>query len=218
MTQLTRLFVPALTASLLAGGCATPATAEVHVTPPPAVPTVTEAPAAPAPAPVAAPAPAPEPEPPAHAPVPFSADAIRAATKPGRTYVFLVEEGDGPQKREKLEFVKVDEESTTMRLSEQDLFGRPRGEPKERVVSWDELVGHATYPADATTITEEKVTVRAGTYDAKLYTVDKTRDGERQVHRVWFAKQLPGPPIKQVVTVGGEPFRSLELFEHRPGG
>ncbi|MEQ9317985.1 MAG: hypothetical protein RIF41_02460 [Polyangiaceae bacterium] len=201
----------------LLAGCATPATAELTVSPPEPVPTVSET-DAPPPDPTPKPdAPPPEPAAPANAPVPFEASAIRAATHPGRTYVFLVTEGDGPQKRRKIEFVKVDDEGTTMRITNQDLFGHTKGEPKDARVTWDELMSHATYPADATTITKDEVKVAAGRYESKLYTVKETKDGVAQTTRAWFALSLPGAPVKHEVEREGNVVSSMELFQHRPG-
>lgn len=206
-----------LVAACLLGGCSKPATAEITVTPPAPVPTVSEA-TAPAPEPSATPAQPPaEPEPPSHAPAPFSASAIRDATKPGRTYVFLVKEGEGAQRRRKIEFVQVDDGGTTMRITNQDLFGHAKGEPKEERVTWEQLVGHATYPAEATTITDDEVKVAAGRYETKLYTVTETKDGVTQTTRAWFATALPGAPVKHEVEQDGAIVSSMELFQHRPG-
>lgn len=210
--------VPAwLLVSGLLGGCATPATAEVTVAPPAPVPTVSEA-TTPTPEPTLKPETRPpEPEPPSHAPVPFEASAIRAATAPGRTYIFLVTEDGGPKKRRKIEFVKVDDEGTTMRITNQDLFGHTKGEPKDARVTWAELMSHATYPADATTITNAEVNVAAGRYESKLYTVTETIKGAAQTTRAWFALELPGAPVKHEVERDGTIVSSMELFQHRPG-
>ena len=211
-----RPFTPLLLVSAFVGGCATPATAEIDVTPPAPVPTVREA--TPPPPPHVAPAPAPpEPEPPSHAPVPFDASAIRGATKPGRTYVFLVSEGEAPKKRRKIEFVKVDDDGTTMRITNQDLFGHAKGDPEDQRVTWEELVSHATYPADATTITNDEVKVAAGVYESKLYTVKETKDGVEQTTRAWFALALPGAPVKHVVERDGKTVSSMELFRYQAG-
>ena len=161
-----------------------------------------------------APPPAPAPPPPRPAPPPSPAEQIRAAPPAGRVYVFLVKDGDGPQHRRRIEFVAPNESSVTMRVTNQDLFGRDQGAPQDETVTWDELVSHARYPLDQVTISEERVTVRAGSYDAKLYTV-KGPDG---VTRAWFAKSLPGAPVKHLVERDGKPVSSMELFQHEGGG
>jgi hypothetical protein len=203
---------------LFAAACASPATATVDVAPPPAVPAVSEAPAAPETKPAATTAKAPtEPAKPQNAPPPFDSAAIRGATKPGRTYVFLVKDGDSPQTRRKIEFVSVSDDKATMRSSKQDLFGHAKGEPVDKVVTWDELMSHATYPADATTIRDAKVKVQAGAYDCKLYTVKETKDGKAQITKAWFATSLPGAPVKHEVSVDGKVVSSMELFQYRAG-
>ena len=65
-------------------------------------------------------------------------------------------------------------------------------------VSWEDLRLHASFPAEATTITEEAVTTDLGTFDCLRYDVVR---GER-VDRFWFAKDLPGMPIVSETVVG----------------
>ena len=209
---------PLLAAACLAPalGCASPATGTVDVIPAPTVIAVAE----PAPTPATS-APAPTPAPtasvPKTAPTPFDADAIRGATKDGRSYVFLVKDGGQPKGRRKMVFSEVTDEGATLTSSNQDLFGHPKGEPDVKKVTWNDLMAHATYPAEATTITEASVKVPAGSYDCKLYTVKESEDGQDQVTRAWFAKSLPGAPVKHEVERGSKVVRTLELFSHRPG-
>lgn len=152
------------------------------------------------------------------APVPFPAERIRTATDAGRTYVFAVTTPDGQTAQRRLRFTAVDAEGGTLESALLGPDGAPFGEPQARRVTWTELEGHAHFPAAATTVTEESVTVPAGRFDATVYTVRE----EGKVSRYWFAKDLPGAPVRMVeesaAAAGEAPQRfTMELVSHTPG-
>lgn len=175
-------------------------------------PTKAEAPAAAktaAPAKAEAKAPAGE-----MAPPPFTAEQIRAATPDGRRYVFdlmLMEFG-----KLRREIVFRDPTETTVRIESKSLSapGKP-AKAETSTTSWAELVSHAAYPAAATTIEDTEVTVPAGTFAAKLYTIrEDGKDGLPKVTQAWFAKALPGAPVKHVIQLGNRTDRVMLLLEH----
>jgi len=152
------------------------------------------------------------------APPPFTAAQIRAATEPGRTYVFRIAQGDGPTAVRTLTFTRADDAGATLRAAMTSLDGAPLGPPTDEEVTWDELVGHALWPQAATTIEDARVEVPAGAFDARLYTVREVgQDGGESVLRAWFATSLPGAPVRFEQSSGGKTQFLMELLEHRPG-
>ncbi|MCA9593331.1 MAG: hypothetical protein KC776_08465 [Myxococcales bacterium] len=73
-----------------------------------------------------------------------------------------------------------------------------------------------TRPANATRIERVRITVPAGTFDAQLYTVDELRDdGLRRVMKDWYAREVPGIPIKSWMTLDGRVVHDAVLVENR---
>jgi hypothetical protein len=149
------------------------------------------------------------------APPPFSAEQIRGATPNGRTYIFRMTEADGGVITRRVVFSDVSDETASIEAIMLDEYGEPLGESDKNVVTWEDLVTHASYPRDHTVISDASVEVPAGTYAAKLYTVTERKEGKQQVTRAWFAKDLPGAPVKHVVEVDGTPVATMELVEQR---
>lgn len=144
------------------------------------------------------------------APTPFTADQIRAASPAGRTSLFRIS-GGGQSLLLRFRFGEGDAEAVrleTVNLSERRT---PLAPPKVTRVSWRELQAHASYDENATTIEEATVEVPFGKFDCLLYTLK----GARAVQKFYFAKELPGPPVRMVVEANGEVRQTMELLEHR---
>lgn len=149
---------------------------------------------------------------------PFTAAQIRAATRVGRTYDFEVESAGQPPTGLRLRFVEVTSEHARLERSVVDAEGQAIAPTQSSTVSWDELVRHAAWPRDATTIEEAQVTVPAGTFpDAVLYTVRETEAGKEKVTRAWFARSLPGAPVVHVVVVDGVEVMKMRLVRYQSG-
>ncbi|WP_428267844.1 hypothetical protein [Haliangium sp.] len=149
------------------------------------------------------------------APTPFTAEQIRAATHPGRTYRYEVEDG-GQRITVTMTFVEVTAEAATVE--------RQTITPDGKVIAsatshstWDELVAHAAYPEAATEITETPLSTPAGDFDCLLYTVTGVGPNADQDLHVYFARELPGAPVKMEVSTDGEVVFSMLLIEHLPG-
>ncbi len=76
--------------------------------------------------------------------------------------------------------------------------------------TWEELLEHARFPASRTEIADDAVTVPAGTFESRRYTVRLEDGSTKTLH---FAKGLPGPPVSMVVERGGEVVVSMVLLE-----
>ncbi|MFW5729137.1 MAG: hypothetical protein ACOCYG_05685, partial [Spirochaetota bacterium] len=95
------------------------------------------------------------------------------------------------------------------------------GIPTERVVRWEELRDHATFPAADTTVVEEEVDVPAGRYRCWTYTVTERSGTDVLISSYSFAKELPGAPIRYVGILNGTPESVTELeycstVDHHP--
>src|SRR5688572_11900462 len=108
---------------------------------------------------------------------PFTAEEIRGATQPGRTYVWRID-AEGQTFVRRLKFTEVDDTKATTEAINLAEDGTPMGEAEVKRTTWPEFVSHASWPKDSTAITEEKITVGAGEYDCMLYTVDEKKDGK----------------------------------------
>ncbi len=147
---------------------------------------------------------------------PFTAEEIRDATHAGRTYTWRLS-AEGRVFVRRLKFIEVSKDSATTEAVNLGPNGAAMSEPEVKTTTWPEFVKHAAWPKDGTVITEDRITVPAGAFDCLLYTITETRDGKPTVTRAWFAKDLPGAPVKMIVEVGGTLVTQLELLEHQAG-
>lgn len=152
---------------------------------------------------------------PGDAPTPYTADEIRKACPEGRTDVFRVEDF-GPVKLKTQKFGAGDEEGTTIEIAITKEDGTPLGS-KTMTATWKELQSHASFPEKDTKITEETIEVPAGKFECWLYTVQK-REGDAATIRMYFAKKLPGPPVKMTSEELGKTVFTMVLLEHEDGG
>lgn len=128
---------------------------------------------------------------PGTAPTPFTADEIRSGCPPGRSVTTLVWGRDEGPYLLVTRFVECDADGTVQAARRWSLQGEPLSEVESRSSTWLSLQRHASFPAAATTITEETIDVPFGTFHCLRYTV--TGD---QVATFWFARDLPGMPIR----------------------
>jgi hypothetical protein len=145
---------------------------------------------------------------------PYPADQIRDATQVGRRYVFRFEAAGQPTQVHTIEFVEVSERGCTMRRTVADAQGRSQGEPIESHATWLELEGHAHYPAADTTVEEAELEVPAGVFSCLLYVVEETQGGIESESRYYFARDLPGPPVKVVVSSADEVVFTMTLIDY----
>ena len=94
---------------------------------------------------------------------------------------------DGHESVSTTRFVDCDADGATLEVGDESYR-----------LSWTDLQGHASFPSAATRISEETITTPLGSNDCLLYEVER----EGQTHRFWFAKDLPGMPIKRQTVAG----------------
>jgi hypothetical protein len=144
------------------------------------------------------------------APTPFTAAEIREASPKGRISLFRIT-GGGQTLFVRFRFGESDAETSAMETLQLDKDRKPLAKPVTRKAKWRDLQAHASFDKNATTITEAKTEVPFGTFDCLVYTIK----GTRGVQRFSFAKDLPGPPVKMEVEVGGKVLQTMELVDHR---
>jgi len=159
--------------------------------------------ALPPPAPAAPPATpqadAPRPAPAALAPLPFTAEQIRAASPAGRVVRLRVEAAGKPTSIVVMTFVASDEHGAEVESTTLDEHGAPLGAPARQRATWDELRNHAAFPAAATQIEDGVADTPAGRFPSKIYTVTR---GDN-VSRFYFAVDRAGPPVLFYSDVAG---------------
>ncbi len=127
---------------------------------------------------------------------PYSAAQIASACPVGRRLKLSVEM-EGEKQFQVLEFKATTETGATIVATMIDEAGKPTGDREESEVSWDELRSHAEFPQARTKRTEGEITTPAGKFNCWIYTVASEPDDPEMGDTVfWFAKELPGPPVK----------------------
>lgn len=142
----------------------------------------------------------------AMAPTPYTSAQIQATNHAGRRLDWAVESA-GRREMRTMTFVKTDDSGADVESVTLDETGHAVGEPARSHATWEELREHASFPAAATVVTTESVTVPAGTYACRLYTVTMGP----KIMRFWFATTMAGPPVKIVTTESGTITETREL-------
>jgi hypothetical protein len=145
-------------------------------------------------------------------PTPFTADQIRDATQPGRTYCYRVEEDGKPTTVRIMTFESVSSEGAELRIKVESETGKALSEPPPKRVLWEDLRRHAQFPRARVTLREEKVTVPAGTFECKVYVVKGEED---LVTTFYFAHKLPGAPVLHYTEKAGERRETHTLVEFK---
>jgi hypothetical protein len=143
-----------------------------------------------------------------HAPTPFTADEIRDGCPAGRTVRVLVEPAGGDASVRVTRFVSVDSDGATEEFTRLTKDGQPIDGPETDRATWAELQGHASFPSDQTTIEPEVLQGALGRLDCLRYTVvDRSN-----VRTFWFARSLPGMPVKVVVAEAGQTTMTVTMI------
>ena len=131
------------------------------------------------------------------APTPFTAAEIRASSPAGKLITSQVE-GDDPTVRVTNRYVSCDDDGAEIERTEYAADGAVVEQDVGRS-TWLDLQRHAAFPADRTTVDEVVLDGPLGSRDCLLYTVD----AGPVVRRFWFARSLPGMPVRVVTSEDG---------------
>lgn len=152
------------------------------------------------------------------APVPFPPGTLARTFRDGASITFRIEAAGQEPVLLTTEFVDPTEDGVTLRDTTTALDGTPRGAPATATATWTELESHAHFPRQATSIADSVVEVPAGRFDSFEYRITATKQGSTTVTTAWFAKELPGPPVKLTREVDGRLAMTMVLVRtHRPG-
>jgi hypothetical protein len=145
------------------------------------------------------------------APYPYTVEEIRAGCNFGRAIEYDVRDANGQIQMERWVFRPIDPLTVEITTQSFDEKGGPVGTPAVETDKYAELHEHARFPQNATVIDEATVRLAAGTYDCMHYVVTQ---GDT-VKEFWFAKTLPGPPVKMTITKGGVLTYSMAMRGNR---
>jgi hypothetical protein len=147
---------------------------------------------------------------PGHAPTPFTADEIRDGSPDGRTVLVQHQYPNDDPQFWRTRFVASDQNGPEVVNQQVEADGTSIGPETRMRVTWDELQAHASFPKAATTIEEATTRTPLGDLDCLLYTVS---DGVEE-KRLWFAKSLPGMPVRtQHLTNGVETASTMVIAD-----
>lgn len=146
---------------------------------------------------------------PDRAPTPFTAEEIRGRCATGKTIRVRVDVPGQPPAHRVTRYLDCDEAGATLERTPTSADGVPVGEAQRDRMTWLDLQSHASFPAAETTIGAERIETPMGALDCLRYTVVDD-DGERTF---WFARDLPGMPVRYVTRVGGEVVMTVTVEE-----
>ncbi|MCP5071642.1 MAG: hypothetical protein GY946_34210 [bacterium] len=160
------------------------------------------------------------------APTPFTAEQIRKGCPDGRVIVFRVSHRGAKPVEEMWRFDKGDEKGVDYTLSNHTIDGKALGTPTTSRRWWTDLQQHASFPLEATTIEDAVLEVAGKRYACWHYTQQLLPGGEQRApnqsqasqvrkQEMWFAKALPGPPVKMLVHMDGALIHDMVLHENR---
>jgi hypothetical protein len=149
-------------------------------------------------------------------PNPFERDDIRRALQPGAMRRFTTVGTAGTRSDLVWNVLAADDEGCTLRYGYVTENGEPLGEPMERVVSWQELVEIGRFNEITGVVRDREVTVPAGTFACRVYTVTERRGQDILVSTYSFAVAVPGPPVRYAGVRNGVPESLTELQAYAP--
>jgi hypothetical protein len=146
---------------------------------------------------------------PGHAPTPFTADEIRRGCPQGRTIRLLVEAEGAPPLISTRRYVSVDEDGATIERERFTADGAPLGDATTERETWLELQAHASFPADRTAITRERIETPLGILECLRYAVTEGST----VDTFWFAAAVPGMPVRYMTEEAGRVTSTVTVIE-----
>lgn len=142
----------------------------------------------------------------ANAPLPYTVEQMRAAFPVGHEVRYRIEVAGEPPAT--MIWVVTAADDTQVTMSEQLVRdGGAAGPTGSQTSRWADLVRHAAFPADKTTLRDASVDVPAGHFETTEYVV---RDGAA-VSTYHFDKRRAGPPVSMVIESGGQVTRKMIL-------
>lgn len=144
-------------------------------------------------------------------PPPFTAAQIREATPAGRLIRFQMQIPGQPDTWRQMHFIEVSESTGTFTSGPVTADGDPVKPPTTATAAWSELRQHGQRPV-GTTVTPVTLETALGTLACRLY---ETRTDDT-VERMWFADDLPGPPVRIEAYAKGALISAMVMILNTP--
>jgi len=148
---------------------------------------------------------------PDHLPTPFSAAEIREGCPPGRTLRIRIERAEDDPVIRVVRYVETDADGAVQESWTEGLDGSRLSDPERERSTWLELQEHASFPIASTERCEDELTLPAGRFACLRY----ARTDPDGTWRFWFARDLPGQPVRFEREAGGQIVFSATLIENR---
>lgn len=147
---------------------------------------------------------------PDHLPTPFTAAEIRTACPAGRMLRYRIARAGQDAIVRVTRYVSSDDDGAVRESWHESVDGRRLTSPERDRSSWPELQRHASFPAATTTRAEEEIETPAGRFVCLRY----TRIDEQGTWRFWFARDLPGQPVRFEQQVSHDTVFTATLIEN----
>ena len=118
---------------------------------------------------------------------------------------------DGTRSLERWTVVDADGESVEIEFAQLDAAGAVAGEPNVQRMTWNDLRNHASFPAYKSEREEATRETELGRLDGWIYTVRE--DDEGTTSEFFFARELPGAPVRMQTIRGSTVVVELEQLE-----
>jgi hypothetical protein len=148
---------------------------------------------------------------PDHLPTPFTAEEIREGCPPGRTLRIRIERTGEAAVIRVVRYSDTDADGAVQESLTEGLDGSRLSDPERERSTWLELQEHASFPIASTERTEDVLTIPAGRFACLRY----TRTDPDGIWRFWFARDLPGQPVRFEREADGQIVFSATLIENR---
>ena len=151
------------------------------------------------------------------APRPFTDAQLRDGMPVGTELRYRVEEPGKPAMIMVMRVTASDEKTgtiATQMLGEDGTLAQDLG---AQTTEWAELVKHATFPSDSSTVSEKAVDTPSGPIKGVEYVVRKTdtQGGAQVVTTYQFVREMPGPPVLIVEEKGGAVTSRMSLLSRK---
>lgn len=143
-----------------------------------------------------------------YAPMPFTAEEIRAACPVARIVTFRMEMPGKPPMVHVMKFVAADAQGADIESVDRDEKGKDLGPAEKQHATWEELQKHAQFPRAMTKIEDGVADTPAGKFTTRVYIV---KDGDKTT-TYHFLMDRPGPPVLFYTEQNGERIRSSTLL------
>src|SRR5579872_4078316 len=150
---------------------------------------------------------------PAHLPTPLTAEEIRLGCPPGRVLRYLHERVGQARSIHVSRYVYASAEGCIQESWQESPDGVRQGDPERSAATWLELQQHASFPSATTERDDDEIELDAGRFSCMRY----TRVDETGTWRFWFARDLPGAPVRFEQHVGDQVVFKATLLENIPG-